>query len=147
MLKKKCGIMLASIIMTAFLCLGTFGTAQAAPGVPQLGVVDYLYLIENHPDTAKANEALRAEQEQAKKEYEAKAPGLGDKEKQDLDRQLGMRVEQKRQALLKPIADSVNAAMKAVSEAKGMIAVMHKNTVALGGTDITEEVLKKLNGK
>ena len=37
--------------------------------------------------------------------------------------------------------------MKAVADAKGMIAVLHKNTVALGGTDITEEVLKKLNGK
>ena len=147
MLKKNRGITLASIIMVAFLCLGAFGTAQAAPGVPQLGVGDYLYLIESHPDTPKANEALRAEQEQAKKEYEAKAPSLGDKEKQDLDRQLGMRVEQKRQALLKPIADSVNAAMKAVADAKGMIAVLHKNTVALGGTDITEEVLKKLNGK
>lgn len=119
-------------------------TAGAAPAALPIGAVDYLYLINNHPDTPKANEALRGEQEQAKKEFDAKAPGLGDKERLELDRQLSLRVEQKRQELLKPITESINAAMKEVAEAKGLAMVLHKNTVALGGPDITEDVLKNI---
>ena len=133
-------------VLTLVLCLCGAGVGQAAPAA-QVGVVDYVYLIDHHPDTPKANEALRAEHEQASKEFAAKASGLGDKEKQEMDRQLGLRVEQKRQALLKPITESVNAAMKTVAEAKNMIIVMHKSAVAFGGTDITEEVLKQLGGK
>lgn len=137
---------LLTLLLALFLCLGVSGITEAAPS-PQLGVVDFVYLIDQHPDTPKANEALRAEQEQAKKEFEAKVATLGDKEKQELDRQLGQKLEQKRQSLLQPIAVSVNAAMKAVADDKGLIAVLHKNTVALGGIDITEEVLKKLKNR
>lgn len=50
------------VILTMFLFLGVMGTAQAAPAVSSpVGIVDYVYLINQHPDTAKANEALRAE--------------------------------------------------------------------------------------
>ena len=142
---KLTGLLTALLVL--YSCLGTMGTAEASSAAVPLGVVDYVYLIEHHPDAAKANESLRVEREQAKKGYEAKASGLGEKERQELDRQLSLQVEQKRQALLKPIVESINTAMKAVAEAKGMMVVLHKNTVALGGTDITEEVLKKLAAK
>lgn len=82
--------MLSIILLILILILGIAGTAQAAPaGSSQVGVVDYLFLINNHPDTPKANEALRIEQEKAKKEFADKSVGMSDKEKQDLDRQLG----------------------------------------------------------
>lgn len=135
----------AVLLITMVISLASAGMAQAAP--VQLGVVDYQYLIEQHPDTAKANEILRAEADKAREEYKAQSAGLNEKDKQELDRQLGTRVQQKRQALLQPIIDSVNAALKSVAEAKGMIAVLYKNTVAAGGTDITADVLQKLNGR
>ncbi len=133
-------------LLAAAIFLGAAGTVQAAPASP-VGVVDYMYLINNHPDTSKANETLRQEQEQARKEYAEKAASLGDKEKQDLERQLNQRVEQKRQELLKPIAANIDAAMKAVMDARGLTVVVYKNTVAMGGLDITEDVLKRLTGK
>lgn len=142
---KKRGILLP-VLLAAAVFLGAAGTAQAAPASP-VGVVDYRYLIDNHPDTPKANETLRLEQEQARKEYAEKAAGLGDKEKADLERQLNQRLEQKRQELLKPIAAQTDAAMKAVMDAKGLTVVVFKNTVAMGGVDITADVLKKLTGK
>lgn len=122
------------------------GTASAAPAAASLpiGVVDYAVLIEKHPDTAKANEALRAERDQAKKDYDTQSVNLGDKEKQELDRQLGQKVEQKRQELLKAIAIKVNAAIKEVVDAKGLTMLVQKNVVIFGGQDITEEVLKKI---
>lgn len=76
-------------------CLGSFGMAQAAPPSMLLGVVDYPYLIQNHPATAQANEILRAEDEKASKEFKDKAPSLTEKEKQDLDRQLRTSLMQK----------------------------------------------------
>jgi len=136
------------LILAVLLLIGAVDTAQAASaGLSQVGVVDYLYLLNNHPDTPKANEALRAEQEKAKTEFSDKSTDLSDKEKQNLDRQLGQRLEQKQLELLKPIAESVNAAMRAVADDKNLTVVVYKNSVALGGMDITEDVLKKLKGK
>lgn len=138
--------LLPAILAVVFF-LGVMGTAQAVSAASPVGVVDYLYLINQHPDTPKANEALRSEQEQARKEFAEKAAGLSEKEKQELGRQLDQRVEQKRQELLRPITENINAAMKAVADAKGLTIVVHKNSVALGGADITAEVLNKITGR
>lgn len=64
-----------------------------------------------------------------------------------MDRQLGQRVEQKRQELLKPIMDKINAAIKEVADAKGLSVVIGKNVVIYGGVDITQDVLAKITGK
>lgn len=133
-----------TLLAVLVLCLGSFGVAQAAAPPMLLGVVDYPYLIQNHPATAQANEILHTEDEKARQAFKDKAPSLNEKEKQELDRQLRASLLQKKQELEKPIIDSIKAAMKSVAESKGMIAVLYKNSVAIGGTDITEEVLKKL---
>lgn len=117
-------------------------SAQAAPVASPVGCVDFIYLVDHHPDTAKANEALKAEQEAARQEFAAKSAGLGDREKQDLDRQLGQRLE-----LLKPITGKVVAAVKEVADAKGLPVVVGKAVVVYGGVDITEDVLRKITGK
>ena len=130
------------------LCLGLTGVAAAAPADNfPVGIVDFMFLINNHPDTAAANAALKAEQEQIRKEFETKSAGMNDKDKLALDRQLGQQMEKKRQELLKPIVDGINAAMTAVAAEKGLAMVVHKNSVALGGQDITAAVLAKLGGK
>ena len=147
-MKKWYGLMKQNIVLLAvalLLNLGLAGsTAQAAPADFPVGVVDMLYLINNHPDTAKANEALKAESDRLLKEFQAKSAGMSAKDKQALDQQLGRQIEQKRQELLKPIAESVGEAMKAVAAEKGLVLLVHKNSVALGGNDITADVLQKL---
>ena len=136
------------LFLAMVLCLGLTGVAAAAPADNfPVGIVDFMFLINNHPDTAAANAALKAEQEQIRKEFETKSAGMNDKDKLALDRQLGQRIEQKRQELLKPIVDGINAAMTAVAAEKGLAMVVHKNSVALGGQDITAAVLAKLSGK
>ena len=135
-------------LLAIVLGIGMIGVASAAPADHfPVGVVDYLYLVNNHPNTAAANAALKTEQEQIRKEFETKSAGMSDKDKQVLDRQLGQQLEQKRQELLKPIVDSINMAMKAVAAEKGLAMVVFKNSVALGGQDITADVLAKLSGK
>jgi outer membrane protein len=132
-------------------CLLAFGSimvlpakAAAEPAVLPIGIIDYGQLIMRHPDTAKADETLRAEADKAQKEYNAQATKLSDAEKQNLQRQLSQQLVQKRQELLKPIADKVNAAIKEVITEKNLSMVVYKSTVFFGGQDITEDVLKKI---
>ena len=135
-------------LLAIVLVLGLTGVASAAPAENfPVGIVDFLYLVNNHPNTSAANAALKTEQEQIRKEFETKSAGLSDQDKQALDRQLGQKMEQKRQELLKPIVDSINMTMKSVAAEKGLAMVVHKNSVALGGQDITADVLAKLSGK
>ena len=135
-------------LLAIVLVLGLTGVASAAPAENfPVGIVDFLYLVNNHPNTSAANAALKTEQEQIRKEFETKSAGLSDQDKQALDRQLGQKIEQKRQELLKPIVDSINMTMKTVAAEKGLAMVVHKNSVALGGQDITSDVLAKLSGK
>ena len=149
---KKAGKLLLAVLV---ILGGVIGTAviqpqaayAAAQASPQIGVVDYVYLIDHHPDTAKANEALQAERDAAQKEYNEKSIVLNDKGRQALQNELNQRVEQKRLELLKPISDKVNAAIKEVAQSKKLIAVAYKNTFVYGGVDITQEVAAKLGAK
>ena len=134
-------------LLTLCLLLSAWGTAQAAPVAGPVGFVDFIYLVNQHPDTAAANAVLKAEQEKAKQEFESRAAGLSDTEKQDLVRQLDLRVEQKRQELLRPISAKVVAAANEVAGEKGLSIVIGKNEVVCGGVDITADVLKKIAGK
>ncbi|SDF53326.1 hypothetical protein [Sporomusa acidovorans] len=54
----------ATLLMVFFMAVA-FGTipVQAAPNASLVGVVDYLYLLNQQPETAQANDALRSEQE------------------------------------------------------------------------------------
>lgn len=65
-----------------------------------------------------ANAALKTEQEQIRKEIETRFAWMSDKDKQALDRQLGQKMEQKRQELLNPIVDSIIAMLKSVAAEK-----------------------------
>ena len=146
--RRLTGKLIQMILYAVLVCACFAPTAtNAAPAQLPIGVIDYGYVLNNHPDTARANEILKNEQEMARKEFTAKAAGMNDADKQALDIQLGQRVELKRQELLKPIAESIGAAMKAVADAKGLAMVVYKNGVALGGIEITEDVLKKITGK
>ena len=138
-----------SILFTAMLLiLSVFAApAQAASAPAAAGVVNFNYLIDHHPDTAAANQALQVEKDNLQKEFTAKSATLSDNEKHDLDRQLGQQLEQKRQELLKPIVNKVMTAIQDVANAKGLSIVVEQRDVVWGGVDITQDVLAKIGGK
>lgn len=133
-------------IFTALVLLLTASNmVQAAPA--PVGYVDFLYLIDNHPDTPGANAVLKAEQEKAKQEFLSRAEGLSDREKADLDFQLGQKVEQKRLELFRAISAKVVAAANDVVKEKGLSIIISKKEVVCGGIDVTSDVLKKITAK
>jgi len=143
---------LLTFVFTLVIALGVIGWGAIQPAAvsaakapaSNIGIVDYGKLIDQHPDADKADAALKAENEQARQEYESKAASLNDQEKQQLGNQLSQRIEMKRQQLLSEIMDKVDAAVKAVADEKGLTIVVHKSAIVSGGVDITNDVLAKV---
>jgi len=150
---EKKQVKIISLVVAAFFLLGVVGIAVSqgsktyAASSSNIGVVNYSMLIQQHPDTAKAEETLKAEYENLKKEYDSRAASMSDQEKQSYEAQLQQRLNQKKQDLLKEITDKVDATVKSVAEAKGLTVVIDKNYVVYGGQDITDDVAKKITGK
>jgi len=150
---EKKQVKIVSVVVAAFFLLGIVGiavsqsgTSYAAPA-SNVGVVNYQMLVSQHPDMAKAQEAFKAEVDSLQKEFDSKAASMNDQQKQEYSAQLQQRLQLKQQELLGAIHDKVDAAVKAVAEAKGLAVVVHKGAVVYGGQDITEEATKKITGK
>ena len=124
----------------------TTHVASAAPA-SNVGKVNYQMLVQQHPDLAKVQSTMQAESEAAKKEFDAKAASLGEKEKQEYFMQLQQRLQLKNQELMVPIFNKVDAVIKEVSDAKGLAIVVDSAAVIYGGSDITDECVKKITGK
>jgi outer membrane protein len=120
--------------------------AAASSNSSNIGVVNHQLLVSQHPDMAKAQTDMQAEVESAKKDFETKSASMNDKEKQDYYAQVQQRLTVKQQELINPVLDKVDAAIKAVADAKGLSVVMDKANVVYGGVDITDEVGKKISG-
>jgi outer membrane protein len=150
---KKNAKIVALAIAAAFL-FGVAGIAvsqttnvASAAAASNVGVVNYQMVVQQHPDLAKVQTTMQAESEAAKKEFDAKAASLGDKEKQEYYMQLQQRLQLKNQELMVPVFNKVDAVIKEVSDAKGLAVVVDKGAVIYGGTDITDECVKKVTGK
>lgn len=154
MLNKKKNVKVIAIAIAASFLLGVVGlavtqtnhVASAAPA-SNVGVVNYQQVVQQHPDLAKVQATMQTESENAKKEFDAKAASLGDKEKQEYFMQLQQRLQLKNQELMVPIFNKVDATIKEVSDAKGLSVVVDKGAVIYGGQDITDDCVKKISGK
>ena len=71
----------------------TTHVASAAPA-SNVGVVNYQMLVQQHPGLAAVQATMTTESENAKKEFDAKAASLGDKEKQEYYMQLQQRLRE-----------------------------------------------------
>ena len=154
MFNNKSKVKVIALAIAAFFVLGVAGVAitqtgasksASASAASNIGVVNFQVLFEQHPDTAKAQQTMQAESEQARKDFEAKIATMNnDKEKQEYANQLQQRLMLKEQELRAGILDKINAAVKSVAESKGLSIVIEKGNVVYGGNDITDEVAKKL---
>lgn len=140
------GIAVVFLLSIVGIAVSQTGTSQAAPA-SNVGKVNYDEAATACPEYATAAQTMQAEREQARKDFEAKAASLNDQQKQELYMQIQQRLSAKQAELLKPIEDKVNAAIKDVADARGLVVVMPANLVIYGGQDITDDVKKKLGGK
>ena len=154
MFRNKKNVKTVAIAIAAAFLLGVAGLAvtqtthvASAAAASNVGVVNYQVLVQQHPDMAKVQSTMQTESEAAKKDFDAKAASLGDKEKQEYYMQLQQRLQLKNQELMVPIFNKVDTVIKEISDAKGLAVVVDKGAVIYGGADITDECLKKITGK
>ena len=154
MFRNKKNVKTVALAIAAAFLFGVAGlavsqtthVASAAPA-SSVGVVNYQMVVQQHPDLAKVQTTMQAESEAAKKEFDAKAASLGDKEKQEYYMQLQQRLQLKNQELMVPLFSKVDAVIKEVADAKGLSVVVDKGAVIYGGQDITDDCVKKVSGK
>ena len=151
---NKKNVKIVALAIAAAFLFGVAGlavsqTTQVASAAPasNVGKVNYQMLVQQHPDLAKVQTTMQTESKAAKKEFDAKAASLGEKEKQEYFMQLQQRLQLKNQELMVPIFNKVDGIIKEVSDAKGLVVVVDAAAVIYGGADITDECVKKITGK
>lgn len=127
------------------LALTQSGGIASAAGNSAVGVVDRDQILSQHPQATDVDTQMRTAINEVQKDFEEKSAGMNDQEKQDYYRQCQQRLEQKRIELTDPILKSIDDAIKSVADAKGISVVIDKVVVVYGGTDITQDVIKKLS--
>ena len=134
-----------TLIMTLVLALGCTGSAFAAES-DLVGYVNVERVFRNHPDMQATMSVLKLERQKAQQEFEAKAPNLDDKGKQELGQKLTEQVDKKEASLLNPIRAAIRKAIGEVAKAHGIANVVDASAMVFGGMDLTDEVMAKLSG-
>lgn len=153
-LRNPKNVKLVSLFIAAIFVLGCFALsvtqsgfskmASAAASESAIGVVNYQMLVTQSPDLAKVREAMQAEVENAKKDFDEKSATMNEQEKQRYYQQIQERLANKEKELMDPLMKNIEAAIKKVADKKGLSVVVEKNNVIYGGVDITDEVTKSM---
>ena len=135
-------VFVGSVVALALTQSGT-GVASAASS-SNVGVVDYRQFTALKMYTDAEAEMQKAVQ-QGQQEVKEKSANMSDEEKQAYYQQTMERLQQQNTDLMEPVEKQVEEGVKAIAEAKGLSVVLNKDTVVYGGTDITQDVIKKLS--
>lgn len=135
-------VFVGSVVALALTQSGT-GVASAAAS-SNVGVVDYRQFT-TLKIYADAEAEMQKAVQQAQQDFNDKSANMSDQEKQAYYQQTMERLQQQNTDLMEPVQKQVEDAVKAIAEAKGLTVVLNKDTVVYGGTDITQDVIKKLS--
>ena len=151
----------SGIIMSGLLIVSSFTAAIAQPVVKGLniGVVDRDKVVTSYPKAQSAAEDLKRQEdkvhkliEDSNKQYEegkaahkppAELEGMQRRLQNQIDEEV-RRVQAKAQGLEGQLESEIDTAIKAEAAARKIDTVFMKQAVLLGGTDLTEGVIKKL---
>lgn len=148
--KNKRNAKIIAVTVVAFFLLGIVGivlskngNTYAAPS-SNIGKVNYARVASEHPGVPEYEKRRQAEIEQAQKDFDEKSKTMNDQQKQEYSNQLNERIALKDQELRAPIFEQIDAAIKAVAEAKKLEVIFDNRSVHYGGIDVTDDVIKKL---
>ncbi|GMA99540.1 OmpH family outer membrane protein [Pelosinus sp. IPA-1] len=143
--KQLMNIFLATFVLFSIITITNTSTTYAAAS--PVGIVHYQLLVDNHPDSAKAQTAMNDAISQAKSNFDTKSVSMNEQEKQSYYQQLQQGIQIKQQDLLEAIQNKVNDAVKDVAKSKGLTIVVDAGAAVYGAQDITDDVMKKIVAK
>ena len=146
---KIVSVLIALVFIGSVVALAltqTGGIASAAPS-GSVGVVDMGEIMMNHPDRQGAEDQLKATIDEVEKNFNEKAAGMSDEEKQAFAMQSQQIIADKEKELSDQLLKKIEDTVKQVADAKGLSVVVNKQAVIFGGNDITQDVVSRLGKK
>lgn len=145
-------LLVAFALCSVILASGTHALAQQS----SIGTVDLNKVIASYKKAQDVEADLKVKEAEIQKFIAEAQKQLKDAttpvERNNLEQQLSQEFKTKQEAYRKTqiaqsqeILDEVLAAITQISSSKGLSPVLTKNTVLVGGVDITEDVISKLN--
>ncbi len=151
-LRNPKNVKMVSLFVAAVFVLGCFAlslsqsgfskVASAAASESAIGVVNYRMIVSQSPDLQNVNNTMKAEVENAQKDFEEKSKSMNEEEKKRYFTQIEERLANKEKELMEPVLKKIEDTIKKVADKKGLSVVVEKSNVIYGGVDITDEVAK-----
>lgn len=111
---------------------------------PAIGVLDVNKVMSDSPKIKQFQEQLNTKGKELSDQLEKDKPNISAEEFQKRQEAAYGEFLKVKQDLETQIDSSIKQAIEQVSKEKKMGVVLYKNSVAQGGTDITEDVIKKM---
>lgn len=114
--------------------------------ISNIGVIDMQRIVESNPNLVQdAQQEYATYNEELQKEFNEKSANLDEAGKAKLSDELRQKLQDKQQTIQDNLKKRVDEASKTVADGKGLSVVLSRESVLFGGTDITEQVSKKLS--
>jgi outer membrane protein len=139
MLKKRSMILVLLVAFTATVFLGGCGANTGATGV-----LDVNKVMTESPKVKALQDQLNAKGKELSDKLEAEKAGISAEEFQKRQEAAYGEFLKSKQDLEAQFDANVKQALEQVAKEKKLGIILYKNGVAQGGTDITDDVIKKL---
>ena len=130
-------------IMAAFLLGALLGLWQGSRG--QVGMVDLDRIMAESPRALAADRELAAKYEALSQKLEEELALLADDEREARESELFGEYLQLKMDLEGLLAKDIDAAIDEVKRRRGIRVVVYRDAVKIGGVDITDEVIRRLD--
>lgn len=129
-----------TMITAGVLALGAAISVSAAG----IGYVNSSALLQAHPRMQKAQLDMRAAAEKAQEDFQKRAAGKTDQQKQEIATEIQRDLDNKERSTMQPILDDIMKAIQETRKEKGLDVILEQGAVIDGGVNVTTEVGAKL---
>lgn len=134
------------VLSVAGIALMQVGNPVSAAPSSNIGVVDMSKVFSpDNADLANAQKEMQTASQEMQQKFESQSASMTDEQKAQLYQQMQGEMAKKQEEVQKGLKDKVDNAVNSVASTKNLSLVVDKRVVLYGGTDITEQVAKKLS--
>ena len=140
---------IAAAVIIALAASG-YIVARSGPALGQsftIGYVDMAKAIEGHPKKAGAEAALKDYAQAQIADAQQRMKTMTPEQQAELRNKVNQDLVKKRQELIAPLEKDIRAAIEKVAKQQGIAIVLSRDVVLYGGVDLTDPVIKAINGK
>jgi len=140
---------IAAAVIIALAASG-YIVARSGPALGEsftIGYVDMAKAIEGHPKKAGAEAALKDYAQAQIADAQQRMKTMTPEQQAELRNKVNQDLVKKRQELIAPLEKDIRAAIEKVAKQQGIAIVLSRDVVLYGGVDLTDPVIKAINGK